>query len=216
MADWKRGCPEWLEENGRPRAERQRREVLHRLVLEDCRRPPSADMVRDWHRHMFAGLAPHPDYPGNFRDLDQVPYCLQDCEVRVGDARGVPCGEVLSAVAIFFQVFARKLADVEQRWRTRQSPPDEDDIDQVVKLAAWAHGEWVRIHPFINGNGRTARLLANYVFTHEPFGFGPVVAVRPRPTGRYAEAARRSMMTGDHPLMEEVFWDLLVQSYSRA
>lgn len=32
----------------------------------------------------------------------------------------------------------------------------------AVELAAWVHAEFVRIHPFPDGNGRTARLIMNY------------------------------------------------------
>jgi fido (protein-threonine AMPylation protein) len=35
---------------------------------------------------------------------------------------------------------------------------DADQLAAVIDLCAWAHAEWVRIHPFANGNGRTARL----------------------------------------------------------
>ena len=31
-----------------------------------------------------------------------------------------------------------------------------------IELAAWTHAEFVRIHPFTDGNGRTARLIMNY------------------------------------------------------
>ena len=31
-----------------------------------------------------------------------------------------------------------------------------------IELAAWTHAEFVRIHPYIDGNGRTSRLLMNY------------------------------------------------------
>lgn len=31
-----------------------------------------------------------------------------------------------------------------------------------IELAAWIHAEFVRIHPFPDGNGRTARLIMNY------------------------------------------------------
>lgn len=31
-----------------------------------------------------------------------------------------------------------------------------------VELAAWTHAEFVRIHPFTDGNGRTSRMLMNY------------------------------------------------------
>ena len=41
-----------------------------------------------------------------------------------------------------------------------------------IELAAWTHAEFVRIHPFLDGNGRTSRLLANYQLIDK--GFLPV------------------------------------------
>lgn len=32
-----------------------------------------------------------------------------------------------------------------------------------VNLAAWVHGDFIRIHPFVDGNGRCARLIMNFV-----------------------------------------------------
>ena len=34
--------------------------------------------------------------------------------------------------------------------------------NNLIELAAWTHAEFVRIHPFVDGNGRTARMLMNY------------------------------------------------------
>lgn len=41
-----------------------------------------------------------------------------------------------------------------------------------IELAAWTHAEFVRIHPFVDGNGRTSRLLMNYQLMIQ--GFLPV------------------------------------------
>ena len=41
-----------------------------------------------------------------------------------------------------------------------------------IELAAWTHAEFVRIHPFIDGNGRTSRLLMNYLLLSQ--GYLPV------------------------------------------
>ena len=42
----------------------------------------------------------------------------------------------------------------------------------AVELAAWTHAEFVRIHPYVDGNGRTSRLLMNYQLMAD--GFLPV------------------------------------------
>lgn len=48
---------------------------------------------------------------------------------------------------------------------------DRDDMNPI-ELAAWIHAEFVRIHPFSDGNGRTARLIMNYSLMGN--GFLPV------------------------------------------
>lgn len=35
-------------------------------------------------------------------------------------------------------------------------------FDSPIECAAWTHAEFVRIHPFVDGNGRTSRLIMNY------------------------------------------------------
>ena len=45
-------------------------------------------------------------------------------------------------------------------------------IENVIELAAWTHAEFVRIHSFADGNGRTSRLIMNYqLMAH---GFLPI------------------------------------------
>lgn len=41
-----------------------------------------------------------------------------------------------------------------------------------IELAAWTHAEFVRIHPFQDGNGRTSRLIMNYQLMSR--GFLPI------------------------------------------
>lgn len=38
-----------------------------------------------------------------------------------------------------------------------------------ISIAAWTHAEFVRIHPYCDGNGRTARLLMNYQLLTDGF-----------------------------------------------
>lgn len=39
--------------------------------------------------------------------------------------------------------------------------PYRTDLNPI-ELAAWTHTEFVKIHPFVDGNGRTSRMLMNY------------------------------------------------------
>lgn len=47
----------------------------------------------------------------------------------------------------------------------------EEEMDPI-ELAAYTHTEFLRIHPFIDGNGRTSRLLLNYQLLSK--GFLPI------------------------------------------
>lgn len=38
-----------------------------------------------------------------------------------------------------------------------------------IEFAAWTHAEFVKIHPFVDGNGRTSRLIMNYQFMSNGF-----------------------------------------------
>jgi hypothetical protein len=49
---------------------------------------------------------------------------------------------------------------------------------RVIDLCAWVHAEWVRIHPFANGNGLTARLWANSLAVR--YGLPPFIRFAPK------------------------------------
>jgi hypothetical protein len=100
----------------------------------------------------------------------------------------------------------RTVAALDERYPTGQEL-DADGVAAVVDLAAWAHSEWVRIHPFANGNGRTARLWANCLFMR--YGLPPVVRLRPRPDGGYGGAGAQAM-AGDWKPTAAVFRQMLL------
>ncbi len=49
---------------------------------------------------------------------------------------------------------------------------EQKTFENVIELAAWTHAEFVRIHPFTDGNGRTSRLIMNYQLMFN--GFLPI------------------------------------------
>lgn len=86
---------------------------------------------------------------------------------------------------------------------------DADTLDMILLLMSWVHSEWIRIHPFANGNGRIARLWANWVAMR--YGLPPFVRLRPRPEGdAYATAAAKAMQ-GDYEATFPVFRRMLQQ-----
>ena len=46
------------------------------------------------------------------------------------------------------------------------------DVWNAIELAAWTHAEFVKIHPYPDGNGRTSRLIMNYQLMAK--GFLPI------------------------------------------
>lgn len=67
-------------------------------------------------------------------------------------------------------------------------------IERAVKF----HHQFVHIHPFTDGNGRTARLLMNLILMQE--GYPPAV-IHQEDRGLYYEALRAADETGDTQLL---------------
>jgi hypothetical protein len=133
---------------------------------------------------------------------------LVDYEVRVGAFPGVRATDVPATLNAFERSMQRATARLDAAIPAGRPAADTRELWAVIQLCALAHGEWVRIHPFANGNGRIARLWANWCALR--YGLPPIVRLRPRPDRqRYAEAAAQSMQ-GNHDRMEAVFLDMLL------
>jgi Fic family protein len=62
-----------------------------------------------------------------------------------------------------------------------------------VDLAAEAHYRLVTIHPFVDGNGRTARLLMNFILMCH--GYPPAI-IRKNERGKYLDALEKAQTGG--------------------
>ena len=71
--------------------------------------------------------------------------------------------------------------------------PHRTDVN-TIELAAWTHAEFVKIHPFVDGNGRTSRMLMNYQLMAG--GFLPV-SVAKEDRLEYFEALEAYAVGGD-------------------
>jgi Fic family protein len=71
--------------------------------------------------------------------------------------------------------------------------------DHPVKQAALAHYNIVTIHPFIDGNGRTARIIMNLILMQH--GYPPAI-IRPQDRLRYIKSLEKAQLGGS---MEDYF-----------
>lgn len=96
------------------------------------------DLIKDIHQIIMTNIA--------------VGGIYRDCNVRItGASHRPPDWTVVRDEMRFF------MADKEEK---------KKDL-HPVSYAAWIHAEFVRIHPFVDGNGRTARMLLNFALLEE-------------------------------------------------
>ena len=144
--------------------------AVERYLLEELDYPVevSVALVQDLHRRAFGHLY---DWAGQRR-------------------RSVPnVGAYLPPAAPRVPLLLYEFSD---ELRQRQLPP-VPTAAEVAGLLAYAHHRLVAIHPFVNGNGRTARLLTNLLAYH--YGYqGVALYQREQGTGRdeYLRAIRQA------------------------
>lgn len=96
------------------------------------RKPLSEDIVKQIHKTLMENIF----VGGNYRTVD----------VMIGGSRHEP--PTVQRMIFAMKDFYKQLED--------------KCMLETTKLAAWTHAQFVNIHPFVDGNGRTARLLMNY------------------------------------------------------
>ena len=164
-----------------------------RLVLRQIaravqeRQTPTVEEARRWLGLAMKGLGvPDPCFVGAFRGEPG----LDNIQVRVGGNYGVSSADVAEALRVFETKLQALVAELDTLLPVGVEP-DADEQAAILDLCAWAHAEWVRFHPFGNGNGRTARLWANSLAM--PYGLPPFVRLHPRPDAGYGEAGSAAM-----------------------
>jgi exonuclease III len=80
--------------------------------------------------------------------------------MRAGNARGAPWARVPDELRAFESRAQTGAARLDSRGAVGADPSamQPPELHGVLTYRAFPHGEWVRIHLFANGNGRTARL----------------------------------------------------------
>jgi len=81
--------------------------------------------------------------------------------------------------------------------------------DHPIHIAAEAHYKLVTIHPFVDGNGRTARLLMNFILIHA--GFPPAI-IKKEERNRYLNALETGQTKGNADAYYELIYDSIDRS----
>ena len=98
------------------------------------------DLIKDLHQIITENI-----FPGGI---------YRQTNVRISGASFIPIDwtEVRNEMSYFIEQYTVRKKDL-----------------STLELAAWVHAEFVKIHPFSDGNGRTARLLMNYILMADDF-----------------------------------------------
>ncbi len=103
------------------------------------------------------------------------------------------------------------------KWLARISPGDNRDqtADDPVVLAAAAHAWFVRVHPFADGNGRTARIVMNLILMRHGY---PIAVITRDERQRYYDALEESQTSDLTPFVSLVLESVeeSLEEYERA
>ena len=150
--------------------------------------------IKRWHQQTMVGLdVPDRKVVGCFRGEPG----LEGEPVYIGPHEGTNAALVVGEVNAFVKRLQAVLSRLDKLLPGGKEL-DRDRLEAVIELAAWAHSEWVRIHPFCNGNGRTARTLTNAILMR--YGLPPVLRLRPRPPSPYGHAGAEGMEGNSKPM----------------
>ena len=152
----------------------------HRKVfmeMIESKEPLSLKLIKRWHKDMF--FHSKPNDAGKFRKKN----------VRVAEYKAPHYMDI--------EILLFRFIDWYNENRKKMHP---------IELAALTHLKFVKIHPFLDGNGRIGRMLLNYVLHKNDY---PMMTVEYKDRMSYYKALDKF----DDTQEEEVFVQYVVESY---
>lgn len=176
---------------------------------------PTSELVQSWHAASLLDVPlAEPWVAGHYRGQGPPTSKLFSCQNHVNGVLGTPPARVRGEVAATFVELSDRLDALDLRLANGESI--EDLYDEVLVTCAWVHGQWVRIHPFVDHNGSTARLLTMMVGLR----YGVPLRLPGKPRSQLPNAgmvldynvAAENQMVGDDRLMEQFLHDLVTET----
>ncbi|MCF7798530.1 Fic family protein [Candidatus Woesearchaeota archaeon] len=149
------------------------------MNMSTVKKPLTKELILHWHKELFKQAKP--SIAGKFRKAN----------VRVAGYKAAHYLDVPYLIDEFIEWF--------KEHRNKMHP---------VELAAMTHLKFVKIHPFLDGNGRIARLLLNYVLNRSNY---PMMTIEYKNRESYYTALDKF----DETQEEEVFVKYIVESFLR-
>ncbi len=143
------------------------------------KKPLTKKLILSWHKELFKQAKP--SIAGKFRKTN----------VRVANFKAVHYMDIPYLLDDFFEWYKKN--------KNKLHP---------VELAAMTHLKFVKIHPFLDGNGRIARLLLNYVLKTHDY---PMMTIEYKNRKVYYKA----LDNFDETQEEEIFVQYIIDSYLR-
>jgi fido (protein-threonine AMPylation protein) len=154
--------------------------------------------LKTWHERIFRESVPIPYYAGNYRADDPGRPCLRQ-DVQVGGLPGAPFAKVPRLMRGLSDEMRHLVVETDKY--VASGPIPVNRARAVVQLAALYSGKFLRIHPFLNCNGRTSRLISNYILHRYGYPM-PYYNPYPRPGVQYENAAAASMVGNFDPMFQ--------------
>lgn len=168
--------------------------------------PITMQIICKIHEEIFKEV--WPDIAGKYRKEN----------LEITDSKHLPPhhSDILSSMEIKERELQEKLHNLENAEGIIIADQDSDlvidSIDEVVRVVAWLQHVITFVHPFREGNGRTARLASNLIL--ERYGLvGISIKVEKENKNRYREALAQIDKHEDIKPLVELIYDGLLERY---